>query len=255
MTTHNPFPGMNPYLEHPNLWPAVSEQLAQLIAQQAIRLMPHAYHAIVDTQHNFHDTAPDIRRLHYSAQSRPSPAETLPIKVRVPQALPCQSHQVQIHHANLTAPVAFINILSHADKSEGQGRSIYRQRRQRIIESSAHLAEVDLLREGTKVPVKADPPPPDTAYEFLVSDQSRRPEATLTPFGLDAPIPNLQIPLLPKDGAVAIDMGRAMQEIHHTALTQNLPYHQDPTGPLNQDDAQAVRRILTQAGLRPSTTP
>jgi hypothetical protein len=85
--------------------------------------------------------------------------------------------------------VTVIEVLSPTNKRPGStGRAEYLAKRRTVLLSAAHLAEVDLLRGGERMPTAE--PLPAADYSLLVSRALRRPMAEVWPFTRRDPIPS-----------------------------------------------------------------
>src|SRR4029453_5934831 len=92
--------------------------------------------------------------------------------------------------------VTAIEILSPTNK-RAEGRMEYLVKRRRILLSTAHLLEIDLLRQGQRLPMH-DPLPP-AEYFVLLSRAENRPITEVWPLALRDPLPTVPVPLLPGD--------------------------------------------------------
>jgi hypothetical protein len=109
--------------------------------------------------------------------------------------------------------VTAIEILSFVNKRPGHAAYLtYRRKRQAILESMAHLMEIDLLRAGERPPLAE--PLPEAPYFVILSRAERRPVAEVWPLHLPEPIPILPVPLLPPDPDIPVDLGRALAAIY-----------------------------------------
>jgi hypothetical protein len=138
--------------------------------------------------------------------------------------------------------VTSIEVLSQANKC-GDGREPYRAKRQRILLSTAHLIEIDLLRTGERVPVQR--PLPDYPYFVLLSRADQRPVSDVWPIRLSDPLPTVPVPLLQGDGDVPLDLQEAFASVYdtfHYELT--VDYTRPPEVQLRPDQAQWVRKAL-----------
>jgi hypothetical protein len=75
----------------------------------------------------------------------------------------------------------------------GDGRARYIVKRNRLLASSSHLMELDLLRSGRRVPM-ADPLP-DAPYLVVFSRAGQRPATDVWPIPLRQSLPAVPIPL------------------------------------------------------------
>ena len=99
--------------------------------------------------------------------------------------------------------VTAIEVLSPTNK-RGDGRQEYLAKRRRILLSTAHLLEIDLLRQGQRVPMQK--PLPSVPYFIFLSRAEKRPLTEIWPISLKEPLPVVPIPLLPGDEDVALDV-------------------------------------------------
>jgi hypothetical protein len=221
-----PFPGMDPYLETADRWRNVHSNLATEIQAQLAPLIRPRYYA--DQEPRFvYDTGLDIavRRQvlpDVSVLERPRPTALLhdaiaiapaPLEVMITTDTPEKLTSVVIRTVEDDVLVTAIEILSFVNKRPGHAAYLtYRRKRQAILESTAHLLEIDLLRAGERPPLAE--PLPEAPYFVILSRAERRPVAEVWPLRLHEPIPILPVPLLPPDPDVPIDLGRALAAIY-----------------------------------------
>ncbi len=163
----SPFPGMDPYLEAPDVWPDVHTRLMNIFAEQlSPRLVPK-YLAELTTQIVIErlpdDPAepryflPDVtltklREAGPMVLAEP-PAMATAVRLRVPVALPTRLVSIHIRHRENEKVVAVIELLSPVNKRPGEGRDEYLKKRQTLLDSPVHLIEVDLLRAWPRMPL------------------------------------------------------------------------------------------------------
>lgn len=112
--------------------------------------------------------------------------------------------------------VTVIEVLSPGNKRPGSdGRREYLAKRDEVLQSSAHLVELDLLRGGQRMPM-LDPLPPGDFYA-IVSRARRRPRAAVYAWTLRQPLPPIAIPLAGTDPDVTI----ALQPIFDTTYDRS----------------------------------
>lgn len=250
----SPFPGMDPYLEG-SLWTTVHAQLAVEIARLlAPRLRPK-YIALPQERMVFDDAQgiaiersniyPDVGVVS-SDPSAPSPqggepsSAPLHLATVVPEAVPHVS--VEIRDVDSRTLVTAIEILSPTNK-RGSGRDEYLERRRRILSSTAHLVEIDLLRGGHRVPMRQ--PLPQAPYFVLVTRVSRRPIADVWPVKISESLPAVPIPLLAPDPDVTLDLQQAITNVYDgVGYDLILDYARPSEPPLSPEDASwATARI------------
>ena len=261
----SPFPGMDPYLEHPLLWQDVHIRLASEISDQlAPRLRPRYIARLTRREILDEPDAEELRiMLPDVAVVRRAPVEPLPqlegTAVAIPPApvtttnvmmLPFRQVSIEIRDAASNVLVTVIEILSPANKRPGtEAREAYLRKRRDILASTAHLLEIDLLRRGERVLL--DPPPPPAAYYVILSRADRRPDAEVWPIRLQDPLPVVPVPLLAPDPDVPLDLGAALRAIYDRAgYDLDVDYRNAPFPPLEGEDAVWAERLLRERGWR-----
>ena len=255
----SPFPGMDPYLEHPTLWPGVHNGLiAALQLSLAPQLRPHYYVAI---EERLYITEPDQRVLvgrsdlavvgPSAAETclKPSPSASSVLAVQVP--LPDEVHDtyLEVRQTGTDYVLTVVEILSPTNKRPGRGRRIYEDKRMEVLASRTHLVEVDLIRAGEPMPIMGNGSASD--YRVLVGRGDCRPNATLYAFGVRQPIPPFTLPLKPDDQEPTVDLGRILHDLYDRASYDlRLDYTGDAYPPLASTDAAWADQLLRQRGLR-----
>ena len=221
----SPFPGMDPYLEG-SLWTSFHTQLAAEIARQlAPKLRPKylaltterfvmelSDAAVVTVAGMYPDVGVSVKPTEREALV-PAGTAVAPPPLRMVTAMPTFVPQltVEIRDTARRRLVTAIEVLSPTNK-RGDGRIEYLAKRQRILLSTAHLVEIDLLRSGRRVPMEQPLPP--APYFVLVSRAECRPLVDVWPIELDQPLPVVPVPLLAEDADVPLDLGLAFTTVY-----------------------------------------
>ena len=104
-----PFPGMNPYLEHPDLWPQVHQKMIQSLADILGQQLPTAYHVRLRERHyrvSGEDSLvvgspglnwSDINHA-YISETQPIPGTTAHLNSQ--RAIPINDHSINDHKTN-----------------------------------------------------------------------------------------------------------------------------------------------------------
>jgi len=246
----SPFPGMDPYLEG-SRWMTVHAQLTAEVARQlAPRLRPK-YVALTTERFVLDDIDgvavatstryPDVavaQSGHGGTVAAAVTAAPAPLRLEtvIPVAVPHRS--VEIRDSARQRLVTAIEVLSPTNK-RGRGRREYLAKRRRILLSSAHLLEIDLLRTGQRVPMRQ--PLPATSYCVVLSRADTRPLSDVWPVGLRQPLPTVPVPLLPGDADVFLDLQAALVAIYDAiGFDLIVDYSRPPDVPLMADDAAWV---------------
>lgn len=258
-----PFPGMDPYLEAPDLWPDVHHRLATAIAEQLQPLLsPHYITAIepfvlMETVEiaPVRRIAPDVSvfdRDTFGALGGVAVAIAPPPLIgRIAMEVPTRYQRIEIRTAGGEELVTAIEILSPVNKRPGaDAADAYERKRREVFNSDAHLLEIDLLRGGRRPSLIE--PLPDNPYFVFLSRANRRPEIEIWPCVIQEPIPVVAVPLRRPDPDVPLDLGAALAHAYRMARYDlRLKYRQPPPQPaLPADDAAWVEARLRERGLR-----
>jgi hypothetical protein len=255
----SPFPGMDPYLEG-SLWQSVHSQLVPEIARQlAPRLRPRylaltTERIVLATPEGVAVTTaslyPDVgvtRRGRREVREGGTAVATAPLKLAtaMPEAVPHVS--VEIRDTADRQLVTAIEVLSPTNKRSDGGEE-YLAKRNRVLLSTAHLIEIDLLREGRRVPMR-EPMPPAPYYVFR-SRAEDRPIVDVWPIALDERLPEIFVPLLQVDPDVRLDLQAALATVYDAVgYDLALDYARPPEVPLTPEEAAWVEARLRAAGL------
>jgi hypothetical protein len=271
----SPFPGMDPYLEAPDIWPDLHEALAGEMRAELNLLLPQPYYArlevrpevgIVDNEGVSRRIVPDVTVIRQTSDA-PTAAATVTISERratisasvevTIAAEPLRHQVVEIRDPSRGHKlITLIEIVSPSNKRAGVDRRAYLRKQREILESDASLVEIDLLRAGERLLPNAeleaylcrlDPQP---AYIVLVNRAWRRLGVAMAyqlfAVSLREVLPCIAIPLREGEDEVTMDL----QWVFNQAYDRG-PYHRgaidyegDPEPPLAPDDLQWVYQRL-----------
>jgi len=251
-----PFPGMDPWLEHPSLWGDVHFRLIAALASYLSPLVAPQYYVAVGT-HTYVTTqaAPSLRdpdvgiveaRASGVLQSSPGRLSVLlaePIIVEVPLADTVEEAYLEIREPTSGDVITAIEVLSPLNKRPGAGREKYLRKRLEIFATYTHLVEIDLLRAWPPMPFAG------TAqinhYRVLVRRGEEGSRARLYPFNVQDAIPIFPLPLQAGDAEPAIDLGALLKQIYREARYRlRIDYTQPPSPALNAADVAWASKIL-----------
>lgn len=255
----SPFPGMDPFLEG-SRWMGIHSQLSAEIARQLTPSLVPKYVALTNERFVFESpedvaiasraTYPDVGVVPLNRTSdggeRPVTAVASPAPLMMATVMPesVPHVTVEIRDTARQQLVTAIEVLSPTNK-RGDGREEYLAKRQRLLLSTAHLIEIDLLRAGTRIPMQR--PLPSLPYFVFVSRAERRPMLEVHPIRLDQPLPTINVPLLPGDADCRLDLQLAFTTVYD-ALRYDLvvDYRQPLEIPLPPDAMPWVEERLKQ---------
>ncbi len=259
----NPFPGMNPYLEHPDFWPEVHHLLISAIKEWLTPQLRPKYRVAIEKriyeiqgENSLLVAIPDV-----SIQQKRRPASAAsngvavasrtvqPLKVRIPVSAEFREGYLEVIDMTTKEVVTVLEVLSPANKRRGEGRKKYDNKRNKIFDSSTHLVEIDLLRGGEPLPVFGDSHNSD--YRVLVSRSNQRPIADLYLFNLPDPIPAFPLPLRPEDVEPVLDLQALINQVYDRAgYDFEIDYTPGAAPPLSEADAAWADSLLWDKGLR-----
>ena len=249
---HNPFPGMNPYLEQPGLWPKVLNRLIVAIADAITPQVAPKYRVSIEARiYTTTDPLPLVGIADVAVAPREngpsgSPSTirlTAPRRVQVPLPIEVTERFLEVRLVQTDAVVCVIEVLSPANKRPGEGRTAYEAKRQKILGSATHLIEIDLLRGGQGMPLGD---PIRKLYSILVSRSVERPNAELYEFDLPDPIPSFQVPLRSGDAEPWVKLQDLPNEVYTRArLDLAIDYSQPLKPALTQQEADWISNILS----------
>lgn len=268
----SPFPGMDPYLEHPGIFPDLHDSLIFCIRDALSAQLPEPYFAAIRSrvwvEVSQRAIGPDVDVLR--SQNGSAEQESLsgrgvalapavaarPIVVTVPHD-ETRENYIEIY----TRPggerlVTTIEALSLSNKTAGdQGRDLYKRKQREVLKSKSHLVEIDLLRAGehtTAVPLDwalAKTGPFD--YHVCTHHFDYLEDYYVYPIRLEMRLPTISIPLLPGEGAVAIDLQAALDRCYMSGQYQRRVHYREsrPEPPLSAEQAEWATRLLREKGM------
>jgi hypothetical protein len=258
-----PFPGMDPWLEHPALWPDVHNSLIAAIRDELVPKVAPKYFVGLE-QHTYlcrpggtvFIGRPDIgigrTPAIATAEGLIGSLSTagvgvLELDVEVPVKDLVKEWYLEIHETATGKVVTVIEVLSPTNKSRQEGRKQYLKKRNRILDTRTSLVEIDLLRAGKPMPITTRRPV-KSHYRILVSRGAARPRAKLYAFGVRQAMPVVPIPLLPKDAEPMLDLNSVSHALYERArFDLRLDYASPPVPPLEEDDAAWAQKIAASS--------
>lgn len=257
------FPGMNPYLEHPDLWPEIHPRLIKALAERLGQQLPTRYEVAV-RKRIYRVSAEDElvvgqleplevgRKAQSSGSTRNGSAVAIrsqPIPVYVPVPQEVQEDYIEICEPEAGEVVTVIEVLTPKKKRAGRGRELYEQHRESILGSPAHFVEIDLLRAWE--PLSVYGPDGESDYRILVSRSELRPRAELYAWLVNDPMPLFSLPLMRSQEGLIMDLKQALDKACDRAgYDLIIDYQKAPLPPLRREETHWLEKFLQQLGLR-----
>lgn len=258
----SPFPGMNPYLENPDLWSEVHHRLITAIAIALSSNLSLRYRVAIEKRTYLNDgeesvsvAIPDVSV--YSQSSTPvqtSSTATLPAQAEsvaaiIPFPEELREGYLEIREVETGDVITVIEVLSPTNKRAGRGRKAYNTKRLEVLSTPTHLVEIDLLRSGKPMRILSDIPKTD--YRILICPGNRRPHARLYAFNVRQEIPKFLLPLQPGDTEPLVDLQSLLVEVYDQArFDMAIDYRREPVPPLKEEDRIWADAVLREQGLR-----
>ena len=261
----SPFPGMDPYLEHPDYWQDLHAGFAGAAKLDIGPRVGPRYACRVEETLYLHELSAEERRLvgrgdvtvHDTRgdQTAEGPASGAvasaapPLRRVVTPAVDIERlRRVELRDRRTRRVVTVIELLSPTNKRPGPDRDHYLAKRRELLESGASLVEIDLLRGWPRMPIE-DLPASD--YLILVSRPWELPTGKLWPVSVRDPLPLVPIPLRREDGDVPFDLRGVLDRLYDASGYGGEPYETPPDPPFDPADAAWAGEILRDAGLAP----
>lgn len=274
----SPFPGMDPYLEHPALWPGVHQWLITYICAELNALLPLHYVAdigerlyVVQAERGIY---PDVVVLEQPSVQTPAEQGARRIAVAAsdpPWVLTVKPEEIRevyieiLSVADQSRVVTVIEVLSPSNKITGSdGRHLYLTKQREILSSQIHLIEIDLLRQGEHtVAAPREMLLRRGKWNYLVclhrggqverSEIPHRGEGRYEVWAITMQqrLPRIHIPLFDGDPDVVLDLQSVFNRCYDEgAYVRRLDYRRKPPTPLKGDDAQWADVLLRERKLR-----
>lgn len=253
----SPFPGMDSYLEMlewQDFHLAMINEIRTLIAPQ---LRPN-YLARIERRvfvERFFDQPsldiPDVEVVASKQRSKLPRAVATAIATLEPHvyevSVPLEHREpyLVIKDVEHRRVVTVIELLSPTNKASGSdGSRVYAEKRAELLQSSANLVEIDLLRGGRRPPT-IRPIPDSTDYCVFVHRTPARSRVEVYEWTLRDPLPAVPVPLAGSDPDVPLCLQVAFDEIYDVAAYDlELPYHLSLDPPGRRSDVAWIRKQI-----------
>ena len=263
----SPFPGMNPYLEHPYIWPDFHQTFVTALRTALTPQVVPAYFVRVQIQVYLRGADDDDRQLIGipDAEVGPEPGGgggagtatatatiQAPAEVTVPDLLDERHAYLEILDRDGRQVLTVIELLSPTNKYAGVHRDAYLRKRRDLLSAGVNVVEIDLLRGGPRLPLDGLPV---CSYYVLVARAARRPKADVWPVRLREPLPTVPIPLAPGDREARADLQAVLHRVYDDAGYAYGVYRRPPVPRLPPDDAAWAEALTRPAAPGPGGPP
>jgi hypothetical protein len=253
----SPFPGMNPYLEHPDAWSDFHERYVITLARELGRAIPRKYFVKVDQNVYGQDTGGELALIGRGdayvvasgnsprTESNRSSAALTPASgtVTFTEQLSLEESFLEIRDSQSRKVITVIELLSPTNKRTGEKRNQFLTKRRAIVASDTNYVELDLLRGFPRLPLRelgaCD-------YYALVSRASARPKADIWSISLRDELPVIPIPLRDENEFTSLALQPSLHEVYDDGTYDRYIYEHELQPPLPTEDEAWARTV---AGL------
>ncbi len=243
----SPFPGMNPYLEHPHVWADFHNAYLTFL-RSAVRVAVEPGYFVLLQEHIYlrdleeddeprqvgiGDVSVAARR---GAKKGPKVkgGVAAPAQVVLPRYTRESVNYLEVVDRNDETVVTVIELLSPSNKATGNDRDSFLDKRRALVTSQANYIELDFLRGGPRLPLRR---PPACDYYAMVSRPWERPNADIWPVQLRDSLPVIPIPLRRGEEEPLIDLQAVFHHTFDEAGYGPRIHRFTPQPPLPPDDA------------------
>ena len=266
----SPFPGMDPYLESPEIFPDFHDSLITYLREGLQARLPAPYFAVIGRRVWIEiarrSIGPDVHLIHPGPDVGPKVAQTGQVQAAGSVAV-ARPVKVRVPHDEFREPfleiftrddrgkrlVTSLEVLGLSNKTPGaQGQSLYRRKQKELLAVQVHVVEIDLLRAGEHT--SAVPPEDARAacgpfdYHVSVHPFDDPENFEVYPIRLEQRLPPVDIPLLPGDPPVTLDLQAVLDRCYDAGpYRREIRYGADPiVPPLRPEQDAWARRILAE---------
>ncbi len=255
----SPFPGMDPYIEDAGLWPDFHSKLIGEIERALAAVLPERYFVqtgerayVVLAGTDEKETKPIYPDVGIEKSERGSRASQRGSAVAVAepetdtegvtmQAFIDEHFRENFIEIYAAEPeprlVTCIEVLSPSNKQSGQkGWKLYLRKRNALLLGKANLVEIDLLRNGRRMPMVQ--PWPTSPYYLLVGREERVPYCRVWPASFQRPLPEIPVPLARPDPDIPLALQPMIEAVYERSrYGRRLDYSKPLTPPLSPEES------------------
>jgi hypothetical protein len=250
----SPFPGVDPYLEDPAVWPDFHFRFIAHLGNHLNERLPECYVTEIDRHVWLQEPSAEERMLIgrpdvYAGDTGPeppAPAATATIPAPATTVVPIEprlgDRYINVVDVADRRVVTVIELLSPSNKYPGRDRDAYLTKRREYIHARLNLVEIDWLRDGPRMPMTAPPP---AQYYVLVGRAAELPKFGVWALSVREPLPTVPVPLDPGVADIPLDLQRCFTAVYDAGRYRSkIDYTRPPTPPLHEPDATWARERL-----------
>lgn len=228
----SPFPGMDPFLEEENLWPAFHHQLIGSLFQILLPNLVDRYRARVG-QRQYVTEMPlftsIIREEH-------------------------QEEFVEVRQRTDGRLITLVDVVSPTNKLSQRGRLAYLEKRKEARVQSASIVEIDLVMQGQPMLDYSRDGLPDWDYAVTVTRCTQPERYEIYTSTIQKRLPRFKLPLAVDDRDIVVDLQAAFARCYDQGgFANQIDYGRDPGVVREDDERRWLHDTLVQLKMRPKT--
>jgi Protein of unknown function (DUF4058) len=268
----SPFPGMDPWLESPGVFPDLHSSFATDLRAALTKVLPAPFFAAISMRFYMEEsgrrTEPDVDLLTRSSGSAIESSSGGTATATRPRAcvfekpaLPWPDEEITESFVEVRTTgdgerlITSIEILSPTNKTRGaNGRGLYLAKQQEMRMQGVNLVEIDLLRAGAHataaplVEMRRRIGPYD--YHVCVVRADRGKSRFVTPIRLAAVLPSIDIPLTQEVNPVSVELQPVLTQCYDEAgYARRVHYDRACEPPLTPEQSAWAEGVLREKGL------
>lgn len=256
-----PFPGMDPYIERPAIWPDFHDRFVGIVCGQLNVLVRPRYVAMTQERlyvvESERPIRPDVSVVRSPAVVRRSETGAAVAVAEPDRAAVFEMSREEIRepYIEIIEPAAgnrvvtAIEVLSPSNKQPGAGRSSYEVKREELIHAGANFVEIDLLRGGESiVRVSREKLATLGQYHYLVAVTRQWPaRQEVYAVSVQHRLPRVAIPLDADAADVTLDVQAAFARCWNEGpYPELLRYDERPAGNWSDDEVTWLWGVLNE---------
>ncbi len=259
MKPHNPFPGMNPWMQ--NIWSDVHTALIGYIRDALGLELPDDLTARAEETIRVQEDATgevSIRRADvgvlqtetwrqgiapvWTPEDDPALADRLAVPVLVEKIVePITPRWVEIRERDGKL-ITVIEVTSPQNKTKS-GRRQFESKLGELLSAGVNVVEIDLIRGGIAAKDFEPQGWPMELCQIIVQRAAQRQQIEVYPCPLREPLPAVRIPLRAHEPDAALDLQPLINRCHTLGRYWLLNYQQPPAAELTEEETAWAREI------------
>jgi hypothetical protein len=251
-----PFPGMDPWLENAHIWQGVHNAFITYAAEALQPLIRPRFVAAVEARVYISSTGRGIVPDVALRRGRDPNSQRAQAVMEADEALVLEHVNDEISESYIEIldlktnqeVVTVIELLSSSNKVRGEGQDLYLKKQREVLNSTASLIEIDLIRRGPHVLAVPEIELPVGVYDYLTAinrswDRARR--SFVYPRTIRQRLPRIAVPLQSDAEGAILDLQAILDRVYDAgAFEDRLDYSQPCIPRLRPDDeAWAKERV------------